>query len=93
MTLFLSHVRIFRSVVTLLLLLFCVQGIAMPPRWLSHLPKANNDTYYYVKASATATSEEVAYNKALGLVLQQSIMSLGLPFNSKQVEAAIKTGN
>ncbi|MBR5855349.1 MAG: hypothetical protein IKY87_06755 [Paludibacteraceae bacterium] len=67
--------------------------MSAPPRWLRVLPKASNDSFRYVIESATATTEEAAYNKAMGLVLQHSIMSLGLPFNSKQVEHAITTGN
>ena len=92
MTLFTSIHRLFRAIVCIILLLFTVTLSAAPPRWMRQLPKASNDNYRYVKEDATAASEDIAFNKALGKVLQESIMSLGLPFNSKQVETAISTG-
>ena len=92
MTHFTSIHRLFRAIVCIILLLFTVTLSAAPPRWMRQLPKASNDNYRYVKEDATAASEDVAFNKALGKVLQESIMSLGLPFNSKQVETAISTG-
>lgn len=92
MALYLQHSRLLRLGIIGFILLLSIQTFAAPPRWLNRSPKPDNDTYYYVIESATATTEEAAFNKAMGLVLQQSIMSLGLPFNSKQVEAAITTG-
>lgn len=65
---------------------------ASVPRWVKHHPKSDNGTYRYVVESATAASEDAAYNKAMGLVIQHSIMSIGLPFSSKDVETAINTG-
>ena len=93
MTLFSRFSVLTRYVMVCVLLSMSVIALSAPPRWLRYLPKAGNDTYRYVVESATATSEDAAYNKAMGLVLQHSIMSLGLPFNSKQVEQAISTGN
>ena len=66
--------------------------VCATPRWVRHLPKAENETYRYVVESATAASEDAARNKAMGMVLQHSIMSLGLAFNSQDVENAITTG-
>ena len=66
--------------------------VCATPRWVRHLPKAENATYRYVVESATAASEDAARNKAMGMVLQHSIMSLGLAFNSQDVENAITTG-
>ena len=81
----------------LLLLMLLIQTLfvaASPaPRWVNHKPSAQNETYRYVIESAVANSEDIARNKAMGLVLQQTIMSLGLPFNSTQVEKAISTGS
>lgn len=92
MALFLPFVRVSRFVIYFSVLLLSVQTIAAPPRWLTRLPRPSNETFYYLKESATATNDAVAYNKAMGLVIQQSIMSLGLPYTSKQIEAAISTG-
>lgn len=65
---------------------------AATPSWVRHTPKADNNTYRYVVESAVGTSEQIALNKAMGLVLQHAIMPLGLAVNSTQVENAIKTG-
>lgn len=92
MTLFTSFSRFFRAFGCVVLLFSSMSLCAAPPRWMRQLPKASNDHYRYVKADATASSEEEAFNKALGQVLRGSIMSLGLGFNSTQVETAIKTG-
>lgn len=91
MTLFLS--RFSRTVLCLLLVLVSVAAEAALPRWVRHHPKAENDTYYYVVEDATATSEAAAQSKALGSVLQQAIMRLGLPYSSKDVEEAMATGS
>lgn len=93
MTLFSRFALRSRCGMFVLFLVFSISLVAAPPRWMRHMPKADNDTYRYVVESATATTEQAAYNKAMGLILQRSIMSLGLPYNSKQVEAAISTGN
>lgn len=93
MTLFTSFSRFFRVIGCVVLLFSTVSLTAAPPRWLRQLPKASNDNFRYVREDATAASEDVAFNKALGKVLQESIMSLGLAFNSKQVETAIATGD
>lgn len=72
--------------------LWMVWAYAITPSWIRHVPSADNDTYRFVVESAVAASEEAALNKAMGLVLQHAIMPLGLPFNSTQVEDAIKNG-
>lgn len=72
--------------------LFAIHIQAVPPIWVRHTPAAENNTYRYVVESAVGTSEDVALNKAMGLILQHAIMPLGLPVNSTQVENAIKTG-
>ena len=93
MTLFTFFSRFFRVIGCVVLLFSTVSLTAAPPRWLRQLPKASNDNFRYVREDATAASEDVAFTKALGKVLQESIMSLGLAFNSKQVETAIATGD
>lgn len=65
---------------------------ALPPSWVRRLPKAENTTYRYVMESATANTEQAAHDKALGRILQQTIMYVGLPCSSTQVELAIKSG-
>lgn len=91
MTLFLS--RFSRIAFCVVLLLGSLAAQAALPRWVRHHPKADNDTYYYVVEDATATTEAAAENKALGSVLQQAIMRLGLPYSSKDVEEAMATGS
>ena len=51
---------------------------ASVPRWVKHHPKSDNGTYRYVVESATAASEDAAYNKAMGL--RQSAMLCRLSF-------------
>ena len=93
MTQFTSFSRLIRLLGCVVLLLSTLSLTAAPPRWMRYLPKASNDNYRYVREDATAATEDVARNKAIGKVLQETIMSLGLPFNSKQVETAISTGD
>ena len=93
MTQFTSFSRLIRLFGCVVLLLSTLSLTAAPPRWMRYLPKASNDNYRYVREDATAATEDVARNKAIGKVLQETIMSLGLPFNSKQVETAISTGD
>ena len=93
MTLFTSFSRLFRVLGCVVLLFSTLSLAAAPPRWLRSLPKASNSNYRYVKEDATAATEEEAFNKALAHVLQDAILSLGLGFNSTQIEAAIRTGN
>ena len=93
MTLFTTFSRLFRVLGCVVLLFSTLSITAAPPRWLRSLPKASNSNYRYVKEDATAATEEEAYNKALAHVLQDAILSLGLGFNSTQIEAAIRTGN
>ena len=93
MTLFTSFSRLFRVLGCVVLLFSTLSLSAAPPRWLRSLPKASNSNYRYVKEDATAATEEEAFNKALAHVLQDAILSLGLGYNSTQIEAAIRTGN
>lgn len=93
MTQFTSFSRLIRLFGCVVLLLSTLSLTAAPPRWMRQLPKASNDNYRYVREDATALSEEEAYNKALARVLQDAIMPLGLAYDSKQVELAIKTGD
>ncbi len=62
------------------------------PKWVSKKPTAENDTYRYVVESATGNTETAAMNKAMGLVFQNAISSLGLPISSTQIETAIRSG-
>lgn len=65
---------------------------AATPAWVRQTPKPANDTYRYIVESATGTSEDKALNKAMGRVLQNIGMSLGLTYSSTQVENAVNTG-
>lgn len=81
-----------RSLLCVGVLCMSLMVSAATPRWVRLIPKAENETYRYVVESATGATEESAHNKAMGLVLQHSIMSLGLAFNSQDVENAITSG-
>ncbi len=81
-----------KSLLLILIFVLTTTLQAAPPTWVRHTPKPDNNTYRYVVESAVGTSEQVALNKAMGLVLQHAIMPLGLAFNSTQVENAMRTG-
>lgn len=89
MTLFLRYLR---YMACFIVLLSSISSYAAPPRWLRYVPKADNPTYRYVIEQATGADEEAAHSKAVAAVLQHAIMSLGLPFNSNQVNTAMTTG-
>ena len=84
--------RFSRIFVCVLMFFSALSVQASLPRWVRHHPKAENDTYYYVVETATASSEGAAHDKALGKVLRHAIMTLGLPYSSKDVDQAIATG-
>ena len=46
------------------------------PVWLKHLPKPNNDTYYYRVTKAEGQTYEEAYTKAFSMAILEMNMIL-----------------
>lgn len=51
------------------------------PSWVKHLPKPNNDTYYYRVTKAEGRSYEEAYTKAFSMAILESQWKLGVKVN------------
>lgn len=48
------------------------------PKWVKHLPKAENDTYYYRVTKAEGKTYEEAYTKAFSMAILESQWKLGV---------------
>lgn len=48
------------------------------PTWVRHLPKANNETYYYRVTKAEGKNYEEAYTKAFSMAILESQWKLGV---------------
>lgn len=48
------------------------------PVWLKHLPKPNNDTYYYRVTKAEGKTYEEAYTKAFSMAILESQWKIGV---------------
>lgn len=48
------------------------------PKWIKHLPKAGNDTYYYRVTKAEGSTYEDAYIKAFSMAILESQWKLGV---------------
>lgn len=62
------------------------------PGWTMNPPKAGNGTYSYIVEFATGTTEESARNTAIAKVFQTTIMRLGMPVNSSEINQALQSG-
>lgn len=51
------------------------------PVWLKHLPKPNNDTYYYRVTKAEGQTYEEAYTKAFSMAILESQWKIGVKVN------------
>ena len=51
------------------------------PSWVKHLPKPNNDTYYYRLTKAEGKTYEEAYTKAFSMAILESQWKLGVKVN------------
>ena len=51
------------------------------PSWVKHLPKPNNDTYYYRVTKAEGKTYEEAYTKAFSMAILESQWKLGVKVN------------
>ena len=48
------------------------------PKWVKHLPKADNETYYYRVTKAEGKDYEDAYKKAFSMAILESQWKLGV---------------
>lgn len=48
------------------------------PKWVKHLPKAGNDTYYYRVTKAEGSTYDDAYVKAFSMAILESQWKLGV---------------
>lgn len=48
------------------------------PKWIKHLPSANNSTYYYRVTKAEGNTYEEAYTKAFSMAILESQWKLGV---------------
>ncbi|MBR1769525.1 MAG: hypothetical protein IJ748_03615 [Bacteroidales bacterium] len=81
-----------RFLFSMFILMFSLIAKAQEPDWIYHLPKAENNTYLYVKESATSYSESDARNVALQKIFQSTAMRIGQPFDSEKVFSDIQQG-
>ena len=51
------------------------------PSWVKHLPKPNNDTYYYRVTKAEGKTYEQAYTKPFSMAILESQWKLGVKVN------------
>lgn len=51
------------------------------PVWLKHLPKPNNDTYYYRVTKTEGQTYEEAYTKAFSMAILESQWKIGVKVN------------
>lgn len=51
------------------------------PSWVKHVPKPNNDTYYYRVTKAEGKTYEEAYTKAFSMAILESQWKLGVKVN------------
>lgn len=68
-----------RKLISIMAILVPAFGWALGmPKWIKHLPKAGNDTYYYRITKAEGTSYEEAYKKAFSMAILESQWKLGV---------------
>ena len=54
------------------------------PRWVKHLPQAENYTYYYRVTKAEGITYEEAYTKAFSMAILESQWKLGVKVNKTE---------
>ena len=59
---------------------------------MNELPKADNDTYVYVRESGEGATINDALNQAMARVFQSTANRLGQPFDSQKVNSALQNG-
>lgn len=81
-----------RFLFSVFIILSCFVAKAQEPDWIYHLPKADNNTYVYVREYAIANTINEARNEVLVRVLQNTAMRIGQPFSSEEVFSALQQG-
>lgn len=71
----------------------CCVFAQQAPQWVFKTPKAGNSTYRYVCEQGVYFSQQQAYNIALTRVFQSTANSIGQPFDSQKLEAALRNGS
>lgn len=85
-----------RLVIALAAFLMSVSSWALGmPEWVTRLPQAGNDTYYYRVTKAEGATYEDAYIQAFSMAILESQWKLGVKVNKsgdqKTIEKTIKT--
>lgn len=62
------------------------------PSWMNELPRAENETYMYVRESGEGRTAAEAQNEALARVMQSTAMRIGQPFDGQKVNEALSGG-
>lgn len=75
-----------------LLLLFSLEVCGAQPDWLNKLPRAKNKTYRYDVTHDVGTTYDEARDKAVAIAYEKAIQTLGLAYNSNDLEKAKKSG-
>ncbi len=65
---------------------------AQTPKWVRSLPKAENDSYFYMVEYATANNERDARNQAMAKIFQSTANRLGQAFKSDEIHEAVMNG-
>ncbi len=62
------------------------------PDWVTNIPNPTNSTYLYVMETGSGWSELDARNQAFAKILQTTIMRLGMPISSEEINRAVQSG-
>lgn len=62
------------------------------PDWVTNIPNPTNSTYLYVMETGSGWSELDARNQAFAKILQTTIMRLGMPISSEEINRAVQRG-
>ncbi len=84
--------RFYFSIFTLLCLATFVCQAQRVPSWMNELPKADNETYVYVRESGEGSTLNDALNQAMARVFQSTANRMGQPFDSQKINSALQSG-
>lgn len=84
--------RYYFSIFSLLCLVTFACQAQRVPSWMNELPKADNDTYVYVRESGEGATINDALNQAMARVFQSTANRLGQPFDSQKINSALQSG-
>ena len=84
-----------RIVLTLVSVAFCAAVAAQNggrPSWLTQMPEAGNDSFYYRVTMAEARTYEKAYAKAFAMAILESSWKLGVAVDTKADVQTLEQG-